>query len=64
MGEARKDALRVEFDRSIKIEFHGSTVSSDGIGSGAVCSWNNGSTTRLAAPQPSDAPARKIVGCP
>ena len=30
MGEARKDALRVGFDRSVKLEFHGSTVSSDG----------------------------------
>jgi len=30
MGEARKDALRVDFDRSVKLEFHGSTVSSDG----------------------------------
>ena len=30
MGEARKDALRVDFDRSVKLEFHGSTISSDG----------------------------------
>lgn len=30
MGEARKDALRVEFDRSVKLEFHGSTISRDG----------------------------------
>ena len=30
MGEARKDALRVDFDHSVKLEFHGSTVSSDG----------------------------------
>ncbi|MDP6719832.1 MAG: IS1380 family transposase, partial [Pirellulaceae bacterium] len=29
MGEAGKDALRVNFDRSIKLEFHGSTISSD-----------------------------------
>ena len=29
MGEAYKDALRVDFDRSVKLEFHGSTVSSD-----------------------------------
>jgi hypothetical protein len=29
MGDARKDALRVDFDRSIKLEFHGSTISSD-----------------------------------
>jgi hypothetical protein len=29
MGEARKDALRVGFDRSVKLEFHGSTVSRD-----------------------------------
>ena len=30
MGEARTDALRVDFDRSVKLEFHGSTISSDG----------------------------------
>ncbi len=30
MGETRKDGLRVDFDHSVKLEFHGSTVSSDG----------------------------------
>ena len=29
MGEDRKDALRVDFDRSVKLEFHGSTICSD-----------------------------------
>ena len=29
MGEARKDALRVNFDRKLKLEFHGVKVSSD-----------------------------------
>ena len=29
MDEARKDALRVTFDRSVKLEFHGSTISCD-----------------------------------
>ncbi len=29
MGEAGKDALRVGFDRAIKLEFHGARVSSD-----------------------------------
>ncbi len=29
MGEARRDALRVCFDRAIKLEFHGAKVSSD-----------------------------------
>ena len=29
MGEARRDALRVGFDRAIKLEFHGANVSSD-----------------------------------
>ena len=29
MGEARKDALRVGFDRAIKLEFRGAKVSSD-----------------------------------
>ena len=29
MGEKRKDALRVDFDRRIKLNFHGSRVSSD-----------------------------------
>ena len=29
MGEAWKDALRVNFDRKLKIEFHGVKVTSD-----------------------------------
>lgn len=29
MGEAGTDALRVDFDRSIKLEFHGARISSD-----------------------------------
>ena len=29
MGDARKDALRVEFDSRIKLEFHGTAVTSD-----------------------------------
>ena len=30
MGEAGMDALRVGFDRTVELEFHGATVSSDG----------------------------------
>ncbi|MCE9591147.1 MAG: transposase [Planctomycetes bacterium] len=30
MGDARRDALKVGFDGSIRLEFHGATVSSDG----------------------------------
>lgn len=30
MGDARKEALRVGFDGSVRLEFHGATVSSDG----------------------------------
>ena len=29
MGEARKDALRLNFDRKLKLEFHGVKVTSD-----------------------------------
>ncbi|MCH7558987.1 MAG: hypothetical protein IIB56_16260 [Planctomycetes bacterium] len=29
MGESRKDALRVDFDRKLKVEFHGTKVTSD-----------------------------------
>ena len=29
MGESRKDGLRVTFDGRLKLEFHGSTVTSD-----------------------------------
>lgn len=30
MGEARKDAPRLDFDRRLKLEFHGTKVTSDG----------------------------------
>jgi len=30
MGEARKDALRLDFDRRLKLEFHGTKVTSVG----------------------------------
>ena len=29
MGEERREALRVEFDRSVKVEFHGANVTSE-----------------------------------
>ena len=29
MGEGRREALRVDFDRSVKVEFHGANVTSD-----------------------------------
>jgi len=29
MGEARKDALKIDFDRRLKLEFHGTKVTSD-----------------------------------
>ena len=28
MGEGRREALRVDFDRSVKVEFHGANVTS------------------------------------
>ena len=30
MGEAKPEPLRVDFDRRVKLEFHGSDISSDG----------------------------------
>ena len=30
MGESKKEALRVEFDSSVKMEFHGAKLTSDG----------------------------------
>ena len=30
MGESKREALRVQFDPSVKLEFHGAKVSSDG----------------------------------
>ena len=30
MGDRRKDTLRVNFDRRMKLEFHGSKLTSDG----------------------------------
>ena len=30
MGEAKLEPLRVDFDRHLKLEFHGSGISSDG----------------------------------
>ena len=29
IGEARKDTLRLEFDRKLKLKFHGTKVTSD-----------------------------------
>jgi len=29
MGESRKDALKVTFDHTLKLEFHGTKVTSD-----------------------------------
>jgi len=29
MGESKKDALRLDFDRKLKVEFHGTKVTSD-----------------------------------
>jgi len=29
MGEARKDALRLNFDHKLKLEFHGTKITSD-----------------------------------
>ena len=36
MGETKKSALRVNFDRSLKLEFHGSKVTN---GAGLQANW-------------------------
>ncbi len=30
MGESKRDGLRVDFDHRLKLEFHGSQITSDG----------------------------------
>jgi hypothetical protein len=30
MGESQRDALRVDFDKKLKLEFHGTKVTNDG----------------------------------
>jgi len=30
MGDSKRDSLRVDFDRRLKLEFHGSNITSDG----------------------------------
>ena len=30
MGESQKEALRIEFDPSVRLEFHGEKLTSDG----------------------------------
>ena len=39
MGESRKDALRVDFDKKLKLEFHGTKVTSRGDGIEIVVPW-------------------------
>jgi hypothetical protein len=47
MGESRKEALRLGFDGSLRLEFHGATVSSDG---GLVAYRDLDETLGLTAP--------------
>ena len=44
MGEARKDALRLNFDHKLKLEFHGTKVTSDAGRSGCAADALSGNT--------------------
>ena len=39
MGEARRDALRVDFDSRIKLQFHGASVTSDAGLASHIVNW-------------------------
>jgi hypothetical protein len=60
MGQARKDALRLHFNRRVKVEFHGTKVTSD---AGLLAYRELDEALRKALPTTATSSAHAIIRC-